>query len=98
GTCTRGAGGRLQAFTTWARANRRRGFLGEFAGGANAGCTTEMTALLNHMRANRDVWIGWTYWAGGPGWPASYPFIIRPAALTNPVDRPQMTLLRRYFE
>jgi endoglucanase len=98
GVCVSGSGRRLSAFTAWARTNRRRGFLGEFAGGANTACANEMTDLLRHMRDNRDVWIGWTYWAGGAWWPESYHFNIRPASLTAPVERPQMTTLRRYFE
>ncbi|MES1200007.1 MAG: glycoside hydrolase family 5 protein [Pseudomonadota bacterium] len=96
--CTAGAGGRLAAFTDWARLNGKKGFLGEFAGGANADCTSELTTLLRSMRDASDVWIGWSCWAGGAWWPDTYQFILKPASLTTPVDRPQMTVLRQFFQ
>jgi endoglucanase len=97
GACALNSGNRLSAFTTWARQNRRRGFLGEFAGGTSGGCATEVSKLLSHINQNRDVWIGWTAWGGGDWWSSDYPFILKPASLSNPVDRPQMTTLRRYW-
>lgn len=96
-TCVAKPGCRLDAFTPWARQNRRRGFLGEFGGGPNSGCNVEITELLDHIRANRDVWVGWTAWAGGDWWGDDYPFNLRPSSLTNPVDKPQMAVLRRYW-
>jgi endoglucanase len=97
GTCVVNPGNRLSAFTAWARQNHKRGFLGEFGWGANAACNTEMTKLLSHIRDNRDVWLGWTAWAGGIWWADSYYFNLRPTSLTNPVDKPQMALLRQYW-
>ena len=91
------SGNRLSAFTAWARQNHKRGFLGEFGWGANAACNTEMSKLLSHIRDNRDVWLGWTAWAGGIWWADSYYFNLRPTSLTNPVDKPQMALLRQYW-
>jgi endoglucanase len=91
--CVTGAGAaRLKLFTEWARANRQKGFLGEFGAAANAGCLAELRDLMLHLQANSDVWIGWTYWAGGPWW-GGYDFSIEPASLTAPVDRPQMRAL-----
>ena len=98
GACVAGAGGRLAPFSTWAKEHGKLGFLGEFGAGASAACTTELGALLQHVDDNRDVWLGWTYWAGGPWWPEDYPLSVQPASLTNPRDRPQMAVLRRYFE
>jgi len=97
-TCTSGAATRLEGFSEWARTNRRRGFLGEFAGADNAVCTDVLTALLRHVRDNNDVWIGWTFWAGGAWWPESYFFSLRPRSMQSPADRPQMTLLRQFFQ
>lgn len=97
GTCVANSGNRLSAFTAWAKQNRRRGFLGEFAGGTSSGCAAEVTKLLTHMSQNRDVWLGWTAWGGGDWWANDYPFILKPASLTNPVDRAQMATLRRYW-
>lgn len=96
-TCVVNAGNRLAAFTTWARQNRKRGFLGEFAGGTSTGCASELGKLLTHIKNNRDVWVGWTAWGGGAWWGNTYPFVLRPASLSNPVDRPQMATLRRYW-
>lgn len=96
--CPAGAGGRLERFTEWARENRRRAFLSEFGGGPGQDCAREMTALLDYMAANRDVWIGWTYWAAGPWWPEDYPLSVQPASLRAPTPRPQLRILQRYFE
>jgi endoglucanase len=97
-TCVGGSGGRLAPFTNWAREHGKRGFLGEFGAGSTPSCATELHALLEHVAANRDVWTGWTYWAGGAWWDDDYPLNIQPASLSNPVDRPQMSVLRRFFE
>jgi endoglucanase len=62
---------RMQPFTDWLRQNHRRGFLGEFNGGANATCFAALTDLLDYLDANADVYIGWTFWASGPEWGSS---------------------------
>ena len=41
GTCVANSGNRLTVFTAWARKNGKRGFLGEFGGGANSACNTD---------------------------------------------------------
>ncbi len=97
GACINGASGRLRAFTQWARVNRQRGFLGEFGGGGDALCLTELDAMLTFVAANRDVWLGWTCWAGGPWWNRNYPLSLEPEDLHQPTDRPQMAVLRRHF-
>ena len=97
GTCVVDSGKRLAPFTTWAKQNHKRGFLGEFAGGTSGACATELSKLLSHVANNRDVWLGWTAWGGGDWWDNDYPFVLRPASLSNPVDRPQMATLRRYW-
>jgi len=96
--CVADAAARLAPFTTWARRLRQRGFLSEFGAGGGDACAAAMTALLEHIAANRDVWIGWTYWAGGPWWDDDYPLSIEPTSLEQPRDRDQMAVLRRYFE
>ncbi|MDP8999224.1 MAG: glycoside hydrolase family 5 protein, partial [Myxococcota bacterium] len=61
----------LQPFTAWLKANHARGFLGEFSAGisirASAQCMQAIDNELKHLAANPDVYIGWTYWAGGAG-------------------------------
>jgi endoglucanase len=59
---------RVVGATNWLRANGKIGFLGEFAGGANSVCQTAITGLLDHLKANADVWQGALWWAGGPWW------------------------------
>lgn len=92
---------RLAGFTQWLHANNRRGFLGEFAvagstvgpGGSQIGDET-LQNMLNHVHANSDVWLGWTWWSAGPWWPSTYMFLLDPA---GNVDKPQMAVLQSYF-
>lgn len=77
---------RLTAFTAWLKTNGRRGFLGEIGGGRNATCYAALGVALSHLDANRDVWIGFSYWAAGPWW-GSYEFSLEP---TSGVDAPQL--------
>jgi len=59
---------RLQAATNWLKANKKKGLLGETAGGANAQCISALTGMLSYMATNSDVWTGWLWWGGGPWW------------------------------
>ena len=45
--------------------------------------------MLSFIDENRDVWVGWSYWAAG-AWPPSYFTSVQPV---NGVDRPQMSVL-----
>jgi endoglucanase len=85
---------RLAAFTAWAKTHGKRAILGEFGGGRNATCYAALDDQLTYMDKNPDVWLGWTYWAGGPWWPASYPFALDPVA---GADRPQMATLAKHL-
>jgi endoglucanase len=82
---------KLQGFTAWLHENHKTGFLGEFAGGSDDVCIAALDGMLNHIQANADVWLGWTYWAGGAWWKADYPFNVQPDPNGN--DRPQMQIL-----
>jgi endoglucanase len=82
----------LVKFTEWARRHGRRGFLGEFGGGSDATCIAALDRMLSFMQENRDVWLGWTYWAAG-AWPASYFTSVQPV---NGVAPPQMAVLQAY--
>ncbi len=86
---------RLQDFTTWLRANGYKGFLGEIAGANNSGCETDVTDALAFMKANDDVWLGWSWWSAGPWW-GDYIFTLEPTANFT-VDAPQMTWLAPYL-
>lgn len=84
---------RLAAATAWLRANRHRGFLGEFGAGVDGQCLKSLDALLDHLHGNSDVWMGWTYWAGGGWWGANYPMSAQPV---KGAPRPQSAILARY--
>jgi endoglucanase len=85
---------RLANFTTWCRANGVRGFLGEFAGSTDSGCLVAVSNMLNYVQANTDVWMGWTWWAGGPWW-GEYMFTLEPIGSTT--DRAQMNVLEPFI-
>jgi endoglucanase len=80
---------RLAYFTSWARLNHKRAFLGEFAGAANPTCLAALDDILTHLDQNSDVYLGWSYWAAGPWW-GDYMFSIEPL---DGADRPQMATL-----
>jgi endoglucanase len=84
----------LAAFTQWLRVNGKRGFLGEFAGGNNATCRAAVDDVLDHLEANADVWLGWTWWAAGPWW-GDYIFTLEPTS--GGTDRPMMSVLQPHL-
>lgn len=85
---------RITAITQWAHAHRARLLLGECGVANNAPSFDALRNMLNYMQAHFDVWLSYTYWAGGPLW-GEYMFTIEP---TNnfTTDRPQMSLLEQY--
>ncbi|HYG06798.1 MAG TPA: glycoside hydrolase family 5 protein [Stenotrophomonas sp.] len=85
---------KLRGVTAWLRQQGKRGFLGEFAGGSNETCMQALDGMLTFMEQNADVWLGWTYWAAGSWWPATYPFNVHPAK--DGSEKPQMPLLTRH--
>jgi len=92
--CTVGAGSTdLVTVTNWLRTNGKKAFLGEFATHYNPGCYKEMDNLLGFIDANRDVWLGWSYWPGGGLYPADDEFSLDPLDFDNPIDRPQMLVI-----
>ena len=84
---------RLKDFTAWLKDHNHKGFLGEFAGGRNTTCLKGLDNMLNHLDANNDVWLGWTYWAAGPWWGEDI-FTVEPK---DGVDRPQMEILVKHM-
>ncbi|KAL9085997.1 MAG: hypothetical protein Q9159_004390 [Coniocarpon cinnabarinum] len=72
---------RVVGATNWLKANGKKGFLGEFAGGANTVCQQAVTGMLQHLQDNSDVWTGAAWWAGGP-W-ADYIFSFEPPSGTG---------------
>lgn len=83
----------LQLFTQWARQNKKRAYLGEFGVGTDTVCLNALNAMLAFIDENRDVWVGWSYWAAG-AWPPSYFTSVQPV---NGADRPQMSVLLNHL-
>lgn len=84
---------RLEPFVRWLRANGKRGFIGELAGGRNATCYAAIDDMLSYVMESSDVLDGWLWWAGGPWW-GNYKFTLEPS---NGVDRPQMVVLAPFL-
>ncbi|KAJ7126929.1 endoglucanase [Mycena epipterygia] len=68
---------RLAAATAWLQANNMKGFLGEIGAGNNAACISAVSGALCSMQQS-GVWIGASWWAAGPWWPADYFTSIEP--------------------
>ena len=83
----------LTGVTNWLRQNNKKGYLGEFGAGSDPVCLAALEAMLKYMDDNRDVWMGWSYWAAG-AWPPSYFTSVQPV---NGQDRPQMAVLLRHL-
>jgi endoglucanase len=80
---------RLRDFTAWCREHKQRAFLGEFAVPAGDIGEKATADLLQAMERDRDVWLGFTWWAAGARW-GDYMFSLEPK---NGQDRPQMAYL-----
>lgn len=85
---------RLREFTEWCRRHHRRGFLGEFGAADNPAALATTDDMLRYMEANRDVWVGYAWWAAGPWW-GEYMFTLEPKDGKN---RPQMATLRPHLQ
>jgi endoglucanase len=82
----------LRSVTAWLRAKKQRGFLGEFGAGRGTVCIEALKAILHYMNENADVWLGWTYWTGGP-WMVDYRFSVEPK---DGIESPQMAVIRQF--
>lgn len=71
----------------WLRNTGAKGFLGEFGVTQDQSCIAAAAAMTGAVDANRDVLIGWAYWAGGDWWPKEEALNIQPVDGT---DRPQL--------
>lgn len=85
---------RLAGWIDWLRANGKKGFVGELAGGDNATCDAAVKDMLGTMMKSTDVLVGFTYWAAGPRWAKDYIFAMEPV---NGEDTPQMKRLIPYL-
>lgn len=58
---------RMQKFTDWLREHGKKGYLGEFGSYDDSTCIAALDDMLNHLKANDDVYVGWAWWSAGPG-------------------------------
>nr|CAA9254955.1 GH5_5 / GH5 / GH5_25 / GH5_39 [uncultured Armatimonadetes bacterium] len=85
---------RIRAFTEWCRKHKKRAFLGEFAAAPGEAGQRAIDDLLRAMERDRDVWVGFTWWAAGAWW-GDYMFSLEPK---DGRDRPQMAYLRPHLQ
>jgi endoglucanase len=96
---TSGAGAkRIAAFAAWAKTRHVRGLLGETGWSKDDASQAEGEAELAAMDQDRDVWLGFTYWAAGPWW-GSYMYSLEPEfpKIGDPVDKPQMAVVAKHL-
>eukprot|EP01123_Difflugia_compressa_P014734 TRINITY_DN795_c0_g1_i1.p1 TRINITY_DN795_c0_g1~~TRINITY_DN795_c0_g1_i1.p1 ORF type:complete len:332 (-),score=62.33 TRINITY_DN795_c0_g1_i1:81-1076(-) len=84
----------LQIFTSWLKQYNFKGFLGEYAGGRNTLCYQAISDINTYLDNNSDVYLGWTWWSGGPWW-GDYIFALDPS---NGQDRPQLQYLLPHLQ
>jgi endoglucanase len=84
----------LAPVTRWSRKHGHRLFLGEFGVGPGSTCLEALDRTMRFLVDNGDVWLGWSYWAGGEWWPADYFTNIQPS---DGHERPQLTVLEKYL-
>lgn len=84
----------LTPVTEWARQHKQRAFLGEFGVGTSDTCLAALDRVMRFLNENKDVWLGWAYWAGGEWWPADYFTNIQPS---GGHERPQISVLQKYL-
>lgn len=85
---------RITAATQWLKTNGKKGFLGEFAGGANSQCESAVRGMLDVMLNNTDAWLGAEWWAAGPWW-GDYIFSMEPPKGIGYLN--YLSILQPYF-
>jgi endoglucanase len=85
---------RIQAATEWLQTNKKKGFIGEFAGGVNSDCEAAVEGMLSYMSENSDVWMGAEWWSAGPWW-HSYMYSLEPS--DGPAYSTYLPILEKYF-
>lgn len=87
---------RLADVTAWARQHRKKLFLGEFAAASDHVSMNALEVMLKYVYNNSDVWYYATWWGGGDRW-SNYIFQLDPRDYANPIDMPQMEVLRKFI-
>ncbi|MBC7289304.1 MAG: glycoside hydrolase family 5 protein, partial [Armatimonadetes bacterium] len=84
---------RLADFVRWCREHKLRAFLAEFGAADTSLGKQAITDMLQSMEHDRDVWLGWTWWAAGRWW-GNYPLSLQPEGGR---DKPQIEWLRSHL-
>lgn len=89
---------RMQPVVDWARARNLKVHLSEFGASASEPGAPEAVAnAIAYLDANKDVVIGWSWWAyGPPDWWGGYQFTLCPTD-DYTVDDPKMAWLQPHF-
>ncbi len=80
----------IAKLSDWLRTHDKRAFLGEFGGSKEKECLAGLTRMMDQVATDSDVWLGWTYWAGGDWWSPEEGNNIQP---TQAGDRAQLSVL-----
>lgn len=89
--CSFDAAASMVGATTWARTNSVKLFVGEVGWSQDASCPPLASSFMAYLKANKDVYLGWSYWVGGSAaFYGSYMFTAQPI---NGVDQPQIGIL-----
>ena len=85
---------RLKSFTEWCRKVHKRAFLGEFGVSSGKINHAALDDMLAYMEANRDVWMGFTWWSSGAWW-GDYMYTVEPTK--DGQDRAQLLYLQPHL-
>ncbi len=85
---------RLAGFVQWCREHGKRAFLGEFGVAEGETGAAAIEDMLASMERDRDVWLGFAWWAAGAWW-GDYMFNLEPK---DGADRPQMAYLAPHLQ
>lgn len=85
---------RLAGFVQWCREHKRQAFLGEFAVPDTPTGRQALSDMLSSLERDRDVWLGWTWWAAGAWW-GDYMFSLEPK---DSLDKPQIAWLQPHLQ
>ena len=83
---------RVTPFVEWLKANKRRGFVGEY--GVPRDDPRWLVVLDNTLKYLKDNCVNGCYWAAGPRWPQDEHLSIQPWN----GDLPQTAILQKYLQ
>lgn len=85
---------KLENVTAWARTNKKKVLVGEFAVLDTPTCKSAVDDFLKYVTANPDVYVGWLWWSAGSSWSSTYKLSLNQK---NGVDDPRMSFMTSYL-